>query len=66
MTVANGSSSAHAGRSSAADLTFRCRYDDWVDVLGGRQDPRLLMATGRLRPRGSLRLLAKVPKVFPR
>ena len=66
VTVANGSSAAHAGRAPAADLTFRCRYDDWVDVLGGRQDPRRLMATGRLRPRGSLRLLAKMPRVFTR
>ena len=66
VTVDNGSARAESGRAASADLTLRCRYDDWVDVIGGREDPRKLMATGRLRPRGSMRLLVKLPRVFAR
>ena len=41
------------GRADNPTLTFRCRFDDWVDVVAGRADPRMLMLRGRLRPRGT-------------
>ena len=37
-----------AGRRSV-DLELRCRFDDWVDVVAGRLDPRRAVATGRLQ-----------------
>jgi ribonucleotide reductase beta subunit family protein with ferritin-like domain len=61
---ANGDSRALAGRASHADLTLRCRFTDWADVMAGRRDPRALMLRGRLRPRGSVRVLAAMPRVF--
>ncbi len=54
-----------AGRAATPDLTLRCSYDDWVDVMAGREDPRKLMLTRRLRPRGSLRVLARMSRIFP-
>jgi putative sterol carrier protein len=65
LRIDNGSTAAAPGKAAGADLTFRCRYRDWVDVMGGRADPRLLMLRGRLRPRGSLRTLARLPRLFP-
>jgi putative sterol carrier protein len=65
LRIQNGSARVEPGLAEDADLTLRCRYDDWVDVVGGRTDPRRLLLTGRLRPRGSLRLLAKLPQIFP-
>jgi hypothetical protein len=65
LVVDNGSTRARPGVADTADLTFRCRYDDWVDVIAGRADARRLMITGRLRPRGSLRVLARLPRLFP-
>jgi predicted lipid carrier protein YhbT len=53
-----------AGRASHADLTLRCRFADWADVMAGRADPRALMLRRRLRPRGSVRLLLAMPRVF--
>ena len=29
-----------------ADITFRCRFEDWVDIVAGRLDPRKALATG--------------------
>jgi hypothetical protein len=66
LRIDNGSTAAGRGPAPKPDLTFRCRYGDWVDVIGGRTDPRRLMLTGRLRPRGSVRTLARLPKIFPR
>ena len=64
LRLANGSTTAEPGRAEDADLTLRCSYEDWVDVFSGRLDPRRALATGRLRPRGSVRTLLKLPRVF--
>ena len=64
LHLANGSTAAEPGRVEDPDLTLRCRYEDWVDVFSGRLDPRRALVTGRLRPRGSVRTLLKLPRVF--
>ena len=51
-------------RAEHVDLELRCRYDDWVDVVAGRLDPRRAVATGRLRPRGNPRALWRARGLF--
>ena len=58
------STAAAPGRSEHVDLELRCRYDDWVDVVAGRLDPRRAVATGRLRPRGNPRALWRARGLF--
>jgi hypothetical protein len=65
LRVENGAATAAPGRVEDPDVTLRCRYEDWVDIFAGRLDPRRALATGRLRPRGSVRTLLKLPRVFP-
>jgi ribonucleotide reductase beta subunit family protein with ferritin-like domain len=60
----NGDSQAVEGRAAHADLTLRCRFADWADVMAGRADPRALMLRRRLRPKGSPRVLMAMPRVF--
>ena len=50
----NAESAAVPGRAAHVDLEVRCRFDDWVDVVAGRLDPRRAVATGRLRPKAVL------------
>src|SRR3954453_5730215 len=57
LRVDNGSTAVASGGAAAPAHTFRARYEDFVDVVGGRLDAKVAMATGRLRPRGSLRTL---------
>jgi hypothetical protein len=66
LRVDNGSTAAVPGRAERADVTFKCAYEDWVGVIGRRTDPRSLLLRGRLRPRGSVRALARLPRVFGR
>jgi len=66
LHVENGDTSVTPGRAPRADLTLRCRYADWVDVMGGRADPRLQMLKGRLRPRGNPIALWRMQKLFGR
>ena len=57
VRVDNGSTAAGAGRAGEVDVELRCRYEDWVDIVAGRLDPRRAVARGRLRPHGSPRAL---------
>ena len=66
ITVDNGSTSATQGRLESPDVTLRCRYEDWVDVVGNRKDPRRLLLLGRLRFKGSPAKLLRFGKIFPR
>ena len=60
----NGSTAAAPGRAPHVDLELRCRFDDWVDVVAGRLDPRKAMATGRLRPKAKPRALWRARGLF--
>ena len=51
-------------RLESADITFRCRFEDWVDVVAGRLDPRRAVATGRLRPKAKPRALWRARGLF--
>jgi hypothetical protein len=66
LTVDNGSSTATQGEAPKPDLRLRLAYQDWVDIIGERLDPRRAMLTGRLRPRGNPLAMTRLAKVFPR
>jgi hypothetical protein len=64
VRVDNGSTAAAPGRAPHVDLELRCRWEDWVDVVAGRLDPRRAVASGRLRPRGNPRALWRARGLF--
>ncbi|MEA2466588.1 MAG: ribonucleoside-diphosphate reductase beta chain [Thermoleophilaceae bacterium] len=66
VVIDNGSTRAEQGRLENADLVLRCGFEDWVDVVAQRQDPRIAIATGKLRPKGSPRNLWRMRKLFGR
>src|SRR5580700_5362710 len=65
LTVDNGSSTVAEGAAPNADLRLRVAYQDWVDIIGERLDPRRALVTGRLRPAGNPLALRKLMKAFP-
>jgi putative sterol carrier protein len=64
--IDNGSTRAEKGRLESPDLVLRCSFENWVDVVAQRQNPRVAIATGKLRPKGSLRNLWRMQKLFGR
>jgi hypothetical protein len=64
LVVDNGSTRAARGRAPSADLVLRTSLEDWVDVTAGRANPATLLVRRRLRPKGKLRLMARLPKIF--
>ncbi len=65
LIVNNGSSTVTEGASANPDLRLAIAYQDWVDIIGERLDPRRALATGKLRPRGNPLALRKLMKAFP-
>ena len=65
VMVANGSTRAERGRVDSPRLTLKASLEDFVDVAANRQDPKRLVARGRLRARGDLRWLWKSRRMFP-
>jgi len=64
LRLDNGATSIQQGRAPKPDLTLHVGFDDWVDVMAGREDPRKLMLTRRMRPKGSVRTLMRMGKIF--
>jgi putative sterol carrier protein len=64
VRVDNGSTAAGAGRAGHVDVEVRCAYEDFVDVVARRLDPRRAVATGKLRLHGSPRALWAARTLF--
>ena len=64
LRVDNGSTAVAPGFAADAEVVFKVRYEDFVDVFAGRLDARKAVMTGRLRPRGSLRALWSTRRLF--
>lgn len=52
------------GRVESPDLVFRCRFEDWLDIVAGRVEPWRALISGRVRPRGKLRVLVRASRLF--
>jgi ribonucleotide reductase beta subunit family protein with ferritin-like domain len=64
LRIDNGASAVSRGRTPHPDLTFHCRFEDWVDLTAGRTEPWRALLTGKVRPTGKLRMLVRAPKLF--
>ena len=59
-----GKPRAVQGRAGKPDLKLRVGLQDWVDMAAGRASPQRLLVSRRLRPRGKLRVLGRLERVF--
>jgi len=66
LRIENGSTSAAQGEARDADLTLETSWRDWLEVSTWGGDPRRAMLRRKLRPRGSLRVLWQMQRIFPR
>src|SRR3954449_5364151 len=62
LRLDNGATAVARGQAGDAALRLRfTSFDDFVDIGAGRVDPARLLLRRRIRPKGSLRLLARLP-----
>jgi 1,2-phenylacetyl-CoA epoxidase catalytic subunit len=65
VRIDNGSTSSGPGLADDPDVTLRTTWADWVDISIRGKDARRAMLRRKLKPRGSLRQLARMQKIFP-
>jgi hypothetical protein len=65
LTVDGAGAQIEQRRADEPTLTLKMAYQDFIDLSAGRVDPRRLVLTRRLRPRGDLRMLLRLPRLFP-
>jgi hypothetical protein len=66
LRIDNGDSEAVQGTATDPDITLETSWRDWIDLSIRGGDPRVAMLQRRLRPRGSLRMLWRMQRIFPR
>lgn len=64
LVLADGHSAVRQGRVASPDLTMRVSLQDLADASAGRADARRLLLKRRIRPRGDLRLLPRLPAIL--
>jgi putative sterol carrier protein len=64
LRLDDGATAAAAGRASDPDVELLIGFEDWVDVIAGRLDPKRALATRRLRLKGSPRALWRTRGLF--
>jgi hypothetical protein len=66
LRIDNGNSEAVQGEAPNPNLTLETSWGDWIDMSVRGTDPRRAMLQRKLRPRGSLRTLWRMQRIFPR
>jgi hypothetical protein len=65
LVIDNGSTRAEPGEALEPDVVIETTWADWVASGKPDANPLKFLLTRRIRPRGSLRELARMRKVFP-
>jgi hypothetical protein len=64
LVIDNGSTHAEPGQAPNPNLTFETTWGDWIAMGKPKSSPTKMILQRRIRPRGSLRELARMRKVF--
>ncbi|MFI5028575.1 MAG: ribonucleotide-diphosphate reductase subunit beta [Solirubrobacterales bacterium] len=65
LTIDNGSTRAEPGEAPNPDLTLEASWADFIATGKPDANPLKMMLQRKIRPRGSIRELARLRKVFP-
>jgi hypothetical protein len=64
VVIDNGSTRAERGLAPDADLTLESSWADWIEISMRGESPAKAMLQRKLRPRGSLRQLARMGRIW--
>ncbi len=66
LRIDNGQTAAEPGLANDPDLVIEASWTDWIETsVKATQDPRRMLLRRRIRPKGSLRNLLRLTRVFP-
>lgn len=64
IRIDNGNTKAVAGKAASADVTFRTDLSTWLAVVNGEQPIAKALLTRKLKPKGDVKTLLALPRLF--
>jgi putative sterol carrier protein len=64
VDIADGRCTLHDGASTAANLTLTMGSQDWLDMLSGKLNGQVAFMSGKLKHKGDMSLLMRLPSLF--
>jgi putative sterol carrier protein len=64
VDIADGACALRPGAAPAPQLTVSASVQDWLDMRARKLSPQVAFMSGRLRHRGEMGLLMKLPSMF--
>lgn len=64
VSIADGSCSLHEGAAASPALTLTMAATDWLDMLAGKLNGQVAFMQGKLKHKGDMGLLMRLPGMF--
>ncbi len=64
VRIADGACTLHEGPAAAPALTVTMAAGDWLDMLAGKLNGQMAFMSGKLRHKGDMSLLMRLPSMF--
>jgi putative sterol carrier protein len=64
VSIADGQCAVHEGGAAQPSLTLTMNAQDWLDMLGGKLSGQVAFMSGKLRHKGDMSLLMRLPGLF--
>jgi putative sterol carrier protein len=64
VDIADGQCAVHEGGAAQPSLTLTMSGQDWLDMLGGKLSGQVAFMSGKLKHKGDMSLLMRLPGLF--
>lgn len=64
LEIANGQCALREGGAAQPNLTLTMSAQDWLDMLGGKLTGQVAFMSGKLKHKGDMSLLMRLPGLF--
>ena len=64
VEIENGACTLREGPAPSPHLTLAMAAPDWLDMLGGKLNGQMAFMSGRLKHKGDMSLLLRLPSMF--
>lgn len=64
VQIASGACTVNEGPAASPQLTLTMAAQDWVDMVTGKLNPQMAFMSGKLKHKGDMSLLMRLPGLF--
>jgi len=64
VSIADGTCALHEGPAASPNLTLTMATQDWIDMVSGKLNGQIAFMSGKLKHKGDMSLLMRLPGMF--